>query len=83
MNPVSVIPVQKSPIIDIDSSMSSSDNNMAVFGSSKGESMEQDTGDSEGTGRVSKVCLNQHRLDLCSSCKLPSLPAVGPFTLQL
>lgn len=60
MKPVSLSPVQKSSIIDVESSMSSSDNTMAVFGSSKGESMEQDTGDSDATARASKVCLNQH-----------------------
>ncbi|KAL1564978.1 lys-63-specific deubiquitinase BRCC36-like [Salvia divinorum] len=54
MQPLSLTPVQKSSIIDLESSMSSSDNAIAVFGSSKGEAMEQDTGDSEAAGRVSK-----------------------------
>ncbi|KAG6422217.1 hypothetical protein SASPL_118782 [Salvia splendens] len=54
MQPLSLTPVQKSSIIDLESSMSSSDNAIAVFGSSKGETMEQDTGDSEAAGRVSK-----------------------------
>ncbi|XP_057769911.1 uncharacterized protein LOC130989798 isoform X2 [Salvia miltiorrhiza] len=39
---------------DVESSMSSSDNAIAVFGSSKGETMEQYTGDSEVAGRASK-----------------------------
>ncbi|CAA0824431.1 Mov34/MPN/PAD-1 family protein [Striga hermonthica] len=46
MRPVSVSAVQKSPIIELESSVSSSDNNMGMFGFSKGENMEQDTGDS-------------------------------------
>ncbi|XP_047947205.1 lys-63-specific deubiquitinase BRCC36-like [Salvia hispanica] len=54
MQPLSLTPVQKSSVIDLESSMSSSDNANAVFGSSKGETMEQDTGDSEAAGRVSK-----------------------------
>ncbi|XP_042061823.1 lys-63-specific deubiquitinase BRCC36-like [Salvia splendens] len=54
MQPLSLTPVQKSSVIDLESSMSSSDNAIAVFGSSKGETMEQDTGDSEAAGRVSK-----------------------------
>ncbi|XP_057772649.1 uncharacterized protein LOC130992140 [Salvia miltiorrhiza] len=54
MKPLSLTPVLKSAIIDVESSMSSSDNAIAVFGSSKGETMEQDTGDSEAAGRASK-----------------------------
>lgn len=58
IKPVSLTPVHKSPIIDLESSISSSENAMVLFGSSKGESMEHDTGDSEATPRASKVCLN-------------------------
>ncbi|KAK4413912.1 Lys-63-specific deubiquitinase BRCC36 [Sesamum alatum] len=54
MKPVSLVPVQKSSVIDIESSISSSDNTMPVFGSSRGESMEQDTGDSAATSVASK-----------------------------
>ncbi|KAL8537532.1 hypothetical protein ACS0TY_012599 [Phlomoides rotata] len=52
IKPVSLTPVLKSPVIDLESPISSSENPMALFGSSKGESMEQDTGDS--TPRASK-----------------------------
>lgn len=58
MKPLSLTSVQKSSVIDLDSSMSSSDNAIALFGSSKGETMEQDTGDSEAASRASTVCLN-------------------------
>ncbi|KAL0380410.1 UNVERIFIED_CONTAM: Lys-63-specific deubiquitinase BRCC36 [Sesamum angustifolium] len=54
MKPVSLLPVQKSSVIDIESSISSSDNTTPVFGSSRGESMEQDTGDSAATSIASK-----------------------------
>ncbi|KAL1551300.1 lys-63-specific deubiquitinase BRCC36-like [Salvia divinorum] len=54
MKPLSLTPVKKSSVIDLDSSMSSSDNALTVFGSSKGETMEQDTGDSEAASRASK-----------------------------
>ncbi|XP_042049349.1 lys-63-specific deubiquitinase BRCC36-like [Salvia splendens] len=53
MKPLSLTPAQKSSVIDLDSSMSSSDNAIALFGSSKGETMEQDTGDSEAASRAS------------------------------
>ncbi|KAH6758313.1 Mov34/MPN/PAD-1 family protein [Perilla frutescens var. frutescens] len=54
MKPLSLTSVPKGSIIDLESSMSSSDNAMTVFGSSKGESMEHDTGDSDAAGRASK-----------------------------
>ncbi|KAL6563196.1 hypothetical protein OROHE_005783 [Orobanche hederae] len=50
MKPVSVSPVQRSPFIDLESSISSSENSMGKFGSSRGENMEQDTGDSGSKG---------------------------------
>ncbi|KAL6495871.1 hypothetical protein OROGR_030434 [Orobanche gracilis] len=50
MKPVSVSPVQKSPFIDLESSISSSENSMGKFGSSRGENMEHDTGDSGSKG---------------------------------
>ncbi|KAL2234722.1 UNVERIFIED_CONTAM: Lys-63-specific deubiquitinase BRCC36 [Sesamum indicum] len=62
MKPVSLVPVQKSSVIDIESSISSSDNTMPVFGSSRGESMEQDTGDSAATSIASKAAGKSPRL---------------------
>ncbi|PIN10130.1 26S proteasome regulatory complex, subunit RPN11 [Handroanthus impetiginosus] len=62
MKPVSLCPVQKSSVINIESSISSSDNSMAMFGSSKGESMEQDTGDSGATATASKGAGKSPRL---------------------
>lgn len=62
MKPVSLVPVQKSSVIDIESSISSSDNTMPVFGSSRGESMEQDTGDSAATSIASKGAGKSPRL---------------------
>lgn len=55
IKPVSLSPVQKSPVIDVESSMSSSDNAIPVFGSSRGDKMEPDTGDSKATAIGSKV----------------------------
>ncbi|KAI3455351.1 hypothetical protein Pfo_012014 [Paulownia fortunei] len=52
--PVSLSPVHKGSVIDIESSLSSSDNTFPVFGSSKGESVEQDTGDSKAIAVASK-----------------------------
>ncbi|KAK6153732.1 hypothetical protein DH2020_013371 [Rehmannia glutinosa] len=54
MKPVSLSPVQKNPVIDIESSISSSDNSMGMFGSSRGENMEQDTGDSRASKGAGK-----------------------------
>lgn len=71
MKPLSLAPVHKSSVIDIESSMSSSENTMAMVVSSKGD-VEHDTGDSE-TVRASKVCLiNIYLISLhfCSSRKL-------------
>ncbi|KAK4410595.1 Lys-63-specific deubiquitinase BRCC36 [Sesamum angolense] len=62
MKPVSLVPVQKSSVIDIESSISSSDNTTPVFGSSRGESMEQDTGDSAATSIASKGAGKSPRL---------------------
>ncbi|KAL0463915.1 UNVERIFIED_CONTAM: Lys-63-specific deubiquitinase BRCC36 [Sesamum latifolium] len=62
MKPVSLVPVQKGSVIDIESSISSSDNTMPVFGSSRGESMEQDTGDSAATSIASKGAGKSPRL---------------------
>ncbi|KAL6539141.1 hypothetical protein OROGR_011790 [Orobanche gracilis] len=57
MKPVSVSPIQKSPFIDLESSISSSENSMGKFGSSRGENMEQDTGDSgsKGAGKLPRL----------------------------
>ncbi|KAL6563194.1 hypothetical protein OROHE_005781 [Orobanche hederae] len=57
MKPVSVSPVQRSPFIDLESSISSSENSMGKFGSSRGENMEQDTGDSGSKGAGKSPCL--------------------------
>ncbi|KAL7152519.1 hypothetical protein ABFS83_04G103400 [Erythranthe nasuta] len=55
MKTVALTPVIKSSVIDVESSMSSSENTLVVFGSNIGENMEQDTGDSSrGTATVSK-----------------------------
>lgn len=61
MKPLALTPVLKTPVIDIESSMSSSENTMAMVVSSKGDILLQDTGDSE-SGRASKVCPNQHMI---------------------
>lgn len=53
--PVSLTPVLKTPVIDLEASVGSSDNVIPLFGSSN---MEHDTGDSESTPRASKACLN-------------------------
>ncbi|KAL3618346.1 hypothetical protein CASFOL_038667 [Castilleja foliolosa] len=49
MKPVSVTPVQKSPVIDIESSISSSDKSMG------GGNMELDTGDSKTSGKSPRL----------------------------
>lgn len=62
LRPVSVSPVNRSSVIDIESSLSSSENTSARHGSARVESFEQDTGDSraaagalKGAGRSSAL----------------------------
>ncbi|XP_073295764.1 uncharacterized protein [Primulina huaijiensis] len=54
LRPVSVSHVLKSSVIDVESSLSSSDTTTVVFGSAKGENLEQDTGDSRATATTFK-----------------------------
>ncbi|XP_075497292.1 uncharacterized protein LOC142534238 isoform X4 [Primulina tabacum] len=54
LRPVSVSHVLKSSVIDVESSLSSSDTTTVAFGSAKGENLEQDTGDSRATATTFK-----------------------------
>ncbi|XP_073125011.1 uncharacterized protein [Henckelia pumila] len=62
LRPVSVSHVLKSSVIDVESSLSSSDTTVK-FGSAKGENLEQDTGDSRATATTFKggLLLNDSR----------------------
>ncbi|KZV56065.1 hypothetical protein F511_06082 [Dorcoceras hygrometricum] len=51
LRPVSISHVLKSPVIEVESSISSSDNTAVAFGSAKGENVDQDTGDSRATAK--------------------------------
>ncbi|XP_058112887.1 uncharacterized protein LOC131255938 [Magnolia sinica] len=53
--PVPVPPVTNSSIIEVESSWSSSENALSTSGSARGESFEQDTGDSRSTSKATKV----------------------------
>ncbi|GMP69278.1 hypothetical protein CsSME_00028599 [Camellia sinensis var. sinensis] len=51
-------PVKRSAVLDLESSLSSSENALTRSGSTRTESLEQDTGDSRATARAFKVyCL--------------------------
>lgn len=54
---VPLSPVNRSGIIDIESSLSSSENAFTRSGSVRAESLEQDTGDSRASAGVFKVIL--------------------------
>ena len=53
--PISLSPVHRSSIIDVESSFSSSENAPAKSGPARVESSEQDTGDSRTMALVNKV----------------------------
>lgn len=54
LRPISLSPVHKNSVIDLESSLSSADTSRA---GSKIEILEQDTGDSRAAAIASKVCL--------------------------
>ncbi|CAK9164845.1 unnamed protein product [Ilex paraguariensis] len=54
LRPVSLSPVRRSSVIDIESSISSSENSLTRSGSARAESLEQDTGDSRTAAGASK-----------------------------
>ncbi|KAI3749959.1 hypothetical protein L2E82_20581 [Cichorium intybus] len=53
---VPVSPINKSSIIDLESSLSSTDNSLTISGSTRVESLEHDTGDSRAAVGASKWC---------------------------
>ncbi|CAK9176660.1 unnamed protein product [Ilex paraguariensis] len=54
LRPASQSPVDSSSVIDIESSISSSENSLTISGSARAESFEQDTGDSGAAAGASK-----------------------------
>ena len=56
--PIPLSPVNRSSIIDVESSFSSSENAPAKSGSARVESSERDTGDSRTTALVNKVWIS-------------------------
>lgn len=78
--PVSLSPINKSSIIDLESSLSSSENASVRSGTIKVESSEQDTGDSRTAGvvKVKPLCETMHLLSLFLYLKV-SLPELAYF----
>ena len=55
LRPVSLSPVNRSTVIDLESSLSSSENASTRSGFARADSLEQDTGDSRAVAGASKV----------------------------
>ena len=52
-----VSPINKSPVIDLESSLSSTEHSLTNSGSTRAECLEHDTGDSKAAAGASKVYL--------------------------